>query len=182
MADQKVENEDIDAQNVLDLHEWEDELGDTEDVALWENELAESAPEELEHEQNESERSKIRLPEIIFILLLSIFSEVVEWIGDLANVLPAVGQAVWLFTYIFGLTISAIIFLWSLFRGMYNGRRNALKLAAMLGGPILDALTAGIFPETLTLAFAIFLHNFLETRNINRIAAKLEKLAKFVPK
>ncbi len=156
--------------------------GAEDDFGLWEEELVEGAeeedPDELEHKINTSERARISLPEIIIVLMLSIFTEAVEWLGDAANILPVIGQAIWLFTSMYGLIISAILFMWSIFRGMYNGKRTVLKLAAMIGGPLLDAFTAGLFPETLTLAAAIFLHNRLEQKDIDHASGLLNKASK----
>jgi len=132
--------------------------------------------EDLELERSSSEKAKIGLPEIIIVLLVSASSELIEWLGDLANLIPVLGQAIWFLTYGYGLLVSVAIFLWSLFRGMYNGRKTALKLALMIGGPILDLLTAGLFPETLTLAAAIIIHNKLETDNMNKALGLISKL------
>ena len=130
--------------------------------------------EGLEHEKNTSERTKIGLVEIVIVLLVSITSEVFEWVGDAANIIPVVGQAIWLFTYGGGSVISAGLFLWSFIRGMYNDKKVVLKLALMIGGPVVDIFTLGVFPETLTLVAAIIIHNRLEGKNIQRLTKVLE--------
>ena len=127
----------------------------------------------LEHEKNTAERTKIGIVEIVIVLLVSVTSESIEWAGDAANIIPVVGQAIWLFTYGGGLIVSAGLFLWSFIRGMYNDKKKALKLALMIGGPAADLLTAGIFPETTTLVAAIIIHNYFEGKDIQRITKVL---------
>lgn len=131
--------------------------------------------EDLESEKNSSEKAKISLPEMVIVLVGSIMSEVLEWLGDAANLLPAVGQAVWFLTYLPGLFVSAAIFFWSWIRGLYRGKGGGVILSLIGGGTILDFFTGGLFPETLTLLIAILLHNWLKGKNINRLAGILEK-------
>lgn len=89
--------------------------------------------------------SPIELPEIIIVLSATA-------LADLAELIP-------LFGAVFGSLISGAVILWSCFRGMYTSRRRATKTALVLIGPFLEIITAGLFPETITLAIAIFIHN-----------------------
>lgn len=124
-------------------------------------------------ERRSSERAKISLPEGIFILLISLMAEIAEWIGIAANLIPAAGQVIFVLAYIFGLAVSAGINLWAFLRGLYE-RAAARKLLLIAGGAVLDLLSAGAFPETLTLAAAIWLHNHLEGKIIQRAVQAIE--------
>lgn len=117
------------------------------------------SPEELEFEKNESERTKINIVEAAIVLIATAMA-------DLAELIP-------LFGIVVGFFFSVAVLIWSYFKGMYTTRRRIMKIALMIGGPLLELLTVGLFPETFTLLAAILLHNYGETKHIEAIASRL---------
>lgn len=118
------------------------------------------SPEELEFEKNSSERAKISLPEAVIVLTATAMA-------DLMELIP--------FGFIFGMFISAGITLWFVLRGMYTARRRLAKLLLLIGGPALDFFTLGLFPEVLTLAALILIHNQGEAKNVKAILSAMGK-------
>ena len=134
-----------------------------------------SSKSDLEAKLGESKKSKISLVEGTIVVLISLAVEILEWIGDLANVIPVAGQVIWFIIFIFGLVVSVGIFIWSYLRGMYVSKGRVLKLALMIGGGVADLLTGGLFPETATLIAAILYHNYLEGKKGKGLVNLLKK-------
>ena len=169
---------------MADLETQDQDVGTQEDSDLQEKGLGESAPstlaggedpEELEHQRNNSEKAKITLPETIIFTMLSLFTDTIEILAGLVNILPVLGQAIWFIVWVFGIFVSAIIILWSFIRGVHG--RYGIKMAVTrIIGFVFDSALAGILPiRTLTLIITIWINNHLEGKNINRLVSLLEK-------
>jgi len=141
-----------------------------------ETSYTEDTPEEdLEHGRDSSEKAKISLPETIIFVMLSLFTDTIEFLAGLANVLPVVGQAIWFIVWIFGIFVSATIILWTFIRGVH-GRRAAKIAVARIVFFAADSVLLGFLPiRTITLVITIWLNNHWESKNIHGILGLLEK-------
>ena len=63
-------------------------------------------------------------------------------------------------------------------RGLYTARRRLVKLIFMIGGPVLEVFTGGLFPETLTLAALLWIHNQGEAKNVKTMLIAMAKAKK----
>lgn len=133
---------------------------------------------ELESEKEDSEKSKISFVEASIVIFISVLVELLEWVADISNIVPVLGQILWIASLIFGSMVSVGMFFWSYTRGMYKGKKVAIKLALMIGGPIVDLFTGGLFPETLTLAAAILIHNKFTGKDVEEKEDKIKKAKK----
>ena len=171
MADLDTLNEDVEESTPTETED---------DFSRWEEEMTENTgeedPDELEHKRDNSEKAKIGLPETIIFTLLALFADAVEFLGASANILPVIGQAIWFFTWIFGLIVSLIILLWTFIRGVHG--RSAIKIAvARIVGFLLDSALIGWLPiRTVVLIVTIWLNNHLENKEIDRVVSLLSKI------
>ncbi len=132
--------------------------------------------EELKTESENSERAKISLPETIILIMLSGIADAFEFFSGLSFPVPIIGQVVWLIAFAFGIFISTIIILWSIFRGA-KGRFVIKRLVILTISFLFDAATAGVLPiRTIALAITIWLNNHLEEKNLQRVLALLGKI------
>jgi len=136
-----------------------------------------ASAEDLEFERDSSEKAKISLPETIIFTLLAMSADVIDVITTLANILPAIGQAVWFVGWLFGVSVSAIIILWTFLRGAGVSRRVAKIGVARIVGFLADSIPLiGVLPiRTFVLLVTIWLNNHWENKNIRRLTGVLEK-------
>ena len=156
-----------------------------DDFALWESELTgetddadldDEDPDELERKRDNSERAKTSMPETIIFTLIALFTDTIEYLAGLANVLPVLGQAIWFMVWVFGLFVSAIIILWSFIRGVHGSRAIKFGVYRIIGF-MFDAALAGFLPiRTIVLVVTIWLNNRLENKEIDRLVGLLSKV------
>jgi len=124
------------------------------------SDIEDKSPEELEFEKSLSEKAKINIVEAAIVLIATAMA-------DLMELIP--------FGFIFGMFVTGGVTLWLILRGMYRARRILIKLILMIGGPVLEFFTAGLFPETLTLAALILIHNRGEAENVKAVLTAMGK-------
>ena len=89
-----------------------------------------------------------------------------------------IGIVIWLPVFLFGLSVSIGIFMWSMLRGV-NGSFFVKRALILIVGFVFDGMTAGVVPiRTLTLIITIWLNNHFEKEKLDRMIAKLEKIEK----
>ncbi len=87
----------------------------------------------------------------------------------IGTVLVVVGVMWWLFTFSFGLIVSASILVWSILRGAHY--MLSRRLIIILAGIFLDAATAGALP---TRSMAVLLVIWLNNKSVNEDARKIQ--------
>jgi len=114
---------------------------------------------DLEFQKNDAERKKILFVEAIFVMLFTIFSDLVEFFVPL-------------FSWIITLPISIATMMWAYLRGLHG--RFELKWAA---GKIVDYMTSGIFPiATIVMLVLIPLNNHVSKDILKRIESVLDRV------
>lgn len=123
----------------------------------------------LETEKKHSEKAKIPFVEALIVVLFSLSADAPEAFAALANFLPVIGQAFWLFTLFSGFLVSAGILIWTVVRGAY-GKFFMKRLIMIAFGVSADALLGGFLPvRTAALIATIWISNHSESKNIKRI-------------
>ena len=110
----------------------------------------EKSLEKTPDKASEGEKAKIGIVESTIVTTISGFADAAEVLGALFFPIPYVGFVVWLLTVSFGAFISAILFLWAMFRGMGITRRMAQlalrRILILAAGYGLDLATGGALP------------------------------------
>ena len=136
--------------------------------------------EDLESQQDESERAKISLPESLILLMLSASADIFEIIGFLAFGAFPVGTILWILSIAYGLFVSIVLIFWAFLRSVYGRfivqRLVKRKLIPLLIGFLFEAGTVTTLPaRTISLAITIWLNNHFEENELQRIVGVLQK-------
>jgi len=103
----------------------------------------------MEEEQNQEDQKKIGLPEGIFVSLIVLTMDGVEFLVDLTGVGIIIGEIV---NFVGGGAVEIYLFL--------KGGRGARQLATMGVGTVLDGVTSSVLPiKTITWLITWYLFN-----------------------